>query len=342
MMLGIWNLNKRSYFHMKSSWLSLGSFKTPLIIIVVVLSLIPWYLRAEILDRIVAIVNDDVITLSEVNAAGRPILQQIKTDSSDGQLPKDIQREILEELINKKLADQEVARLNIFVTEEEIDRAIEEIKKDNRLTDDDFMANLAHQGLTMEAFREQVKEQIQRLKLIEQEVKAKITITDRELQDYYRDHIDEFGGYIKVRIQHILLNVPEGATEDQIEEARKTGERILKLIKKGNDFGDLAKRYSKALSAQNGGDPGFFKLSEMPQYLKDIVARLKPGDVSGVVETPIGLQIIKLLEYEAVSNTTFQQVRDELYRKLFQEEVNRRYMVWLKELRDKSYIKILY
>ena len=157
------------------------------------------------------------------------------------------------------------------------------------------MTDLTHQGLTVEDFRKRVKEQIQRLKLIEQEVKAKITITDKQLKDYYRDYIDEFGGYIKTRIQHILFNVPEGATKEQIEEARKTGKRILKLIKEGNDFGDLAKTYSKALSAQNGGDPGFSKLSEMPQYLKDIVIHLKPGDVSGVVETPIGLQIVKLL-----------------------------------------------
>lgn len=327
---------------MKSSWLSVRSFKTQLTIIVVVFSLIPWYLTAEILDRIVAIVNDDVITFSEVNAAGKPILQQIKRNSSNGQLPENIQREILEELINKKLADQEVARLNIFVTGEEIDRAIEEIKKDNRLTDKDFMTDLAHQGLTVEDFKKQVKEQIQRLRLIEQEVKAKITITDKQLKDYYSNHVDEFGGYIRARIQHILFNVPEDPTKDQIEEVRKTGERILKLIKEGNDFGDLAKRYSKALSAQNGGDPGFSKLSEMPQYLKDIVTQLKPGDVSDMVETPIGLQIVKLLEYKTVSDTTFEQVKDEIYRKLFQEEVNRRYMVWLKELRDKSYIKILY
>ncbi len=311
------------------------------IIIILVLALAPCYLAAEVLDRIVAIVNDDVITLSEVDELGRSLLLQLPSNPSNSKLPSHLQHQILEELINRKLTGQEAARLGISVTEQEIDNFIERIKIDNGLTEDDFVKGFTNQGLSLQTFRGQIRENVLRLKLIDQEIKSKVAVSDSQLRDCYINHIDEYGGYNKVKIQHILLTTPEGAKDAQKEEIRKIGENILKLIEEGNDFGALAKRYSEALSASNGGDPGFSKMSEMPQYLRDIVAKMQPGDVSGVVETPIGYQIIKLVGRDIVADVQFEQVKDEIYRRLFEEEANRKFMAWLKELRDKSYIKIL-
>jgi peptidyl-prolyl cis-trans isomerase SurA len=311
------------------------------IVIIVILTLVPCHLAAEVLDRIVAIVNDDVITLSEVKELGRSLLQQFPSNPSNHKLPSNLQYQILEELISRKLTGQEAARLGISVTEEEIDKFIQQIKKDNGLTEDGFVKSLTDQGVSPKTFRKQIEENILRLKLIDQEIKSKVAVSDYQLKECYINHIDEYGGYNMIKIQHILLTTPEGATEAKKEEIAKIGENIVKLIEEGNDFGALAKRYSEAVSASNGGDPGFSKMSEMPQYLRDIVAKMQPGDVSGVVETPIGFQIIKLVGRDIVADVQFEQVKDQIYRRLFEEEANRKYVAWLKELRDKSYIKIL-
>lgn len=317
-------------------------FKTTLMVISVLISLIPLSSLAEIVDRIVAIVNDEVITLSDLNEASTPLLQQMKSNPSNDQLPRELQQEVLQQLINKKLEEQEIARLKISVTQEEIDGFIESMKGDYRLTDSALVADLADQGLTMEEFREQVKELFQRRKLIEREVEAKITITDKQLKDYYDNHVDEYGDYGKVRIQHILLTVPENATEREIKKIRETGERILRSIREGSDFGEMAREYSEALSAKSEGDLSFSKTGEIPSYLKEILLKLQPGEVSDVVQTPIGFQIIKLVDWEKNAVKKFEDVKDEIYRKLLTEEINRRYVAWSKQLRDSSYIKILY
>ncbi len=317
-------------------------FKTILTVVSVLISLIPSSSSAEIVDRIVAIVNDEVITLSDLNKASKPLLQQMESNPSSDQLPRELQHELLQQLINKKLEEQEVARLKISVTQEEIDGFIEAMKTDYRLTDNDLMADLANQGLTMEEFREQIKELLQRRKLIEREVEAKITITDKELKDYYDGHMDEYGDHGKVRIQHILLTVPENATERDIKKVREMGESILKSIREGSDFGEMARKYSEALSAENGGNLDFLKIAEIPSYLKEILLQLQLGEVSDVVQTPIGLQIIKLVDWEKNAVNNFEDVKDEIYRKLLTEEINRRYVAWSKQLRDSSYIKILY
>lgn len=307
--------------------------------------------QANIIDSCVAVVNDDVITLSEVNEAGKPIFQRIAEQVAPEQLAealKQSRKTIIKKLIDKKLLMQQAKLMHISVSDQEVDHALARILERNNTSKERFKAELAKMGMTEEQYRQNLREQALGSKLINYEVRSKIVITENDILDYYDKHYTEqigSGGYyiLQIGITFDGNDMPEDLTKAR-KLARKKIDEIRKMAINGKDFKQLARQFSRLPSAADGGDIGAFKEDEMAAYMRKAVTSLSPGDISPVVEAPDGYMIFKLLssqEGEIITKIPYESVKDEIRSTLYKQKMAKRYETWLKGIRQQAYIKIL-
>ncbi len=298
---------------------------------------------AEIVERIVAVVNDEVITLTEVREISIPYMQKMKEKFSMKYGEEEIletERRIVDQLVDELLVNQEAERLKIEVTDKEVELGIKNVMEGARLNRDQFEQALAEDGLTMEEYRKQLKKQIRKMRLIDQEVKSKVQVTGNEIDNYYEAHKSEFNAPPEIRLQQILLIVPPKASNDEIEQIRKKAEQVLQEIKEGADFGDMAKRYSQDVTAAAGGDIGVFVQGDLFPALDEIVFTLPVGGISPVIQGPKGFHIVKVLGKKERQNMTEEERREEISNIIYNQKVESAFKQWIKELRNKSYVAI--
>lgn len=302
----------------------------------------PPILRGEIANRVVAVVNSDIITLYELNARMKELTGLAPDDlrRRDEKGYFETRRRILDLLIDEKLTQEKVRELGIKVTPKEIDAAIEDIKRTKNLTQEDLIAGLKQRGLTYEAYRENLKGEIERMRLVGYEVRSKIIIREEMIKEYYERHQAEFTKDERVRLAVILLaNQKPGSGGDKLSGRI---EEVTNRLREGEDFAELAKRFSDGPGAGEGGDLGFFKVAELDAQLQKLVSDLKEGEVRGPVERPNGIQFIKLLARESGGVRPFEETKEAIYDALYREEVNRRFASWIKELRERAYTKVIF
>ena len=299
---------------------------------------------AEITNRLVAFINNDVITLYELEKKIGEMTGKTSDDikAQDEQQYIEIRREILEELINEKIAQAKIQELGLKITEGEIDSYIENIKTANQFTQEEFMDQLKTQGLTYERFREKVKEDLERSQLIDYEVKSKTIVREEQIIKYYQEHMEDYKTEGQVYLAGIFLMQNATDNEEKSSELTKKVELILSRLKKGEDFGILAREFSQGPGAEEGGDLGAFKTSQIDKDLADIVEKLPEGGISDPIKRESNIQIIKLIKRDEGQIQPFEEVRDKIYEKLYSEEINTRYTSWLKELRENSFTKIVF
>ena len=301
--------------------------------------------RAEVVDRIIAYVNDDIITLSELNERTNAFVAARRQNPflrEEEQSLEEIRRNILDLLINERLAAQEISRLKISVSDEEMAEAIGTILRENRLTQETLEAKLRQDGKTIEDLREQIKAGLEQKKLVNREVSSKTVITDEMIQAYYEDHIEEFQRKERWRIQDIYLPFTPTDTPEERTHLRNVAKRILERLRTEGDFTSLAKRYSQGPGAEAGGDLGFFSKGELEPVLEAAIEALKPGEVSPDIETTRGIHIIKLTEVDKTPAKPLEEVEGTIRDLLYRREVDFRYREWLSGLRERSYVKIVY
>lgn len=290
---------------------------------------------AEVVDRIVAIINDSVITLSELNAATAVALDKLSIDEKkDTSKVAELKSRMLDSLIEQKLVKQASDKAGIDISEREIDNAVDDIKKQNNLTQESLLLALAQSGLTLREYREQLKEQIRQVKFINKEFRSKISIQPEDIEDYYKTNIDEFYGPASYRLN--LIFVP---SDDKDAERQK-----LKVIKeglaRGDDFRDLAGHYSEGASASLGGDMGYMKEGEMDKTIEAAAKKLKIGEVSPPIITPEGTYFIQLVEVKKPAPRPLDDVRGYINDKLFKKVMDDRFSFWLKEVKRYAHIEI--
>jgi peptidyl-prolyl cis-trans isomerase SurA len=301
--------------------------------------------RAEVVDRIIAYVNDDIITLSELNERTNAFVAARRQNPflrEEEQSLEKIRRNILDLLINERLAAQEISRLKISVSDEEMAEAIGTILRENRLTQETLEAKLRQDGKTIEDLREQIKAGLEQKKLVNREVSSKTVITDEMIQAYYEDHIEEFERKERWRIQDIYLPFTPTDTPEERTHLRNVAKKILERLRTEGDFTSLAKRYSQGPGAEAGGDLGFFSKGELEPVLEAAIEALKPGEVSPDIETTRGIHIIKLTEVDKSPAKPLEEVEGTIRDLLYRREVDFRYREWLSGLRERSYVKIVY
>jgi len=306
--------------------------------------------QAEVIDRSVAVVNDEVITLSEVNEAGKPLFQRVAEQAPAGELAEALQearKRVLEKLIDKKLLLQEAKRYNMSVSDEEVDKALGRILAQNHTSRELFKKELAKMGMTEAQYREDLRDQILSSKLVNAAVRSKVIIPEEKIIDYYDTHYTERVGDGGFYILQIGCSWDDSLSGKDLDRARKKAlekaKRVRSLALSGQDFKKLAHEYSDLPSAVDGGDIGVFKENEMAPSMRKAVTKLKPGEISDIVETPSGYQIFKLLssqEGQIVTKVPYESVKDEIREILYRQEMQKLYKNWLQELRSQSYIRV--
>ncbi len=289
--------------------------------------------QAVIVDRIVAVVNNDVITLSELDQAAEPfyqgLLAQIKDPAERKIIIQRIRKKILQQLIDQRLVDQEVKRLHITVSDQEIDQFIKNFRRQQGLEDQKAFWNfLAAQGLTLDEYRKQVAKQIQRIKLLQSQIRERIVVTDQEIKQYYQTHYAQEEKRYQIAV--IIISPPK---------AQKKLDEALALLKAGHSFAEVATKYSAF--PDSGKGLGTFSLEELSPKVRALIKKLKPGEVSPPVQIGNNWEIFKLLAIKQNSTGEWEKLRPEIESRLFQEKVDQLFKKWLKNLHKRSYIRIL-
>lgn len=300
---------------------------------------------AEITNRLVAFVNNDVITLYELDNKIAEMTGMTASDikTQDEQQYIQIRQAILEELINEKIAQEKIKELEIKVSEGEIDSYIEDLKKENKFTQEELIEALKAQGLTYYKFRENIRKDLERNQLLNYEVTSKTIVREEQIIKYYQDHIEEFKkSDDQVYLAGIFLIQNNSDNEEESAELIKKGEMILSRIKNGEDFGALAKEFSQGPGTEEGGELGAFRTSQIDQDLVDIIKNLPEGGVSDLIKRENGIQIIKLVKRDEGETKSLEEVRDSIYGKLYSQERDKRYTTWIEELRESSFTKIVF
>ncbi|MFI5364271.1 MAG: peptidylprolyl isomerase [Candidatus Binatia bacterium] len=299
------------------------------------LSLAALPVHAVLVDRILATVDGEPITLHELKTFGARSLhgQQMNASMDQAQL--------LDALISDKIMQKEVSDKGIIVRDEDIDHYIDGIKERNKLNDDQLQQALGAQGLTMESYRTQIREEIQKAQLINREIRGKVNVTPEEVQRYYEAHIAEYSTPAKVQVAHILFRLDANASADQVAAVTAKAQSVRDRIKKDADFAAMAKEYSDDPSGQNGGDLGWFKQGELLDDLEKVATRLKVGEVSEPVRSKVGVHILKVEAREGESHQKLDELADQIKEQLYNAALEDRFQKWLEEdLRKRHHVEM--
>jgi peptidyl-prolyl cis-trans isomerase SurA len=295
-----------------------------------------------VVDRVVAIVNQEAITLSELEKWRGAYQDQIQVeDRLEKRIrTQEVWRKVLDQLIEEKLIDQEVKRAGLKVTAKEMEGALDEIKRRNGITQEELVKALAKEGTTLEALKNRIEKQILRSRFISHNVKVEPNAGEKELRDFYQANLDRYRAAESYRPGHILFHVPKDATPEQVRETRKKSQGVLQKIRKGDDFRELALLYSEDASAKDGGDLGIFKKGELIPGFEKEALRLQVGEVSDIVRTDFGFHIIKLLDRTGGNPIPFGEVKEKVRADYYEKAMDKALRQFLAALREKSVIEL--
>jgi peptidyl-prolyl cis-trans isomerase SurA len=306
------------------------------------LVLLAWPAHARVVEKIAALVGDDLILQSEVEDRATPLLADIASIANPSERDariNAIRREVLERLIDDQLLAQQATELKLTVSNDEIDRAIEQIKRDYGLSDTQLKDELRKQGLSMAAYRINTKREILKYRVINIAVGSKINVGDSEVQNYYDRHMKSAN--LQVRASQIFIAIPENADNATVVEREKLAKSLLDRAQKGEDFAKLAREYSEdAGTRAEGGDLGFISRDILPKPMEELVFSMNVGDVRGPVRADRGFHVIKVVDKHAKESKPFAEVQDDIRIRLRQREMERQTKIYLSDLRKKVLVDI--
>ena len=255
-----------------------------------------------LVDRIVAVVNKDVITYSELSAAVQRAERELRRHGTPAPERPVLERQMLERLIVEKAQLQLARDSGIRVDEVSLDRAVERIAQGNQMTLADFRRTLETDGVPFDAWRNEVRQQMTLARLREREVDNKVQVTDTEVDLFLEALKSRPAEGAEYNFAHVLVRLPEQATPERIQEARARAEKALADAKSGVDFGRIAASLSDAPDALQGGVIGWRSHERLPELFAGALERMNPGDLSPVLRSPAGFHVLKLIERRGVGS----------------------------------------
>lgn len=252
--------------------------------------------KNDAIDRIVAIVNDDVITFVELELELDVIKQQLRQRQTQMPPEEILQKQVLDRLVVNRIQLQRAEKRLLKVDDETLNKAIENIARQNGIGINEFRRALEASGMNYGEYRARVKDEMVIARLQQREVRRKITVTDQEIEDFLANQDLQGRANEEYRIQHILLVVPEAAAPEKIQAVKLKAQQLLENLNSGEDFAQLAITQSDGQQALNGGDLGWRKLAEIPSLFSGLVKNMEQGNISELIRSPSGFHIIKLAE----------------------------------------------
>jgi len=297
---------------------------------------------AEIVERSVAVVNDEIIFLSELEEYGKPYFEEIRKKTPPGETQEKLtraRRDVLDQLVENKLLDQEIKKRKVEVSDKDIDAAVEDILKQNRITLNEMKMALAKDGMTLTTYRERLRDNIGRMRLISREIKSKIVIHDEDIRRVYRERIQEYMIPLEVKLQQIFFAAPRDAAPEKVAAIEKQAGEVLKQAKEGGDFSELARKFSQSPEGKEGGNLGFFKSKELIPELEEASFSLEAGEISPLVRTSEGFHILRVMERRGGEPKPYAEVQDKIREEMMQAESEKKFQEWMKSLKSKAYVE---
>lgn len=294
----------------------------------------------EVVESIVAIVNDDIITRSQFQKAHDQVYQMLRSQLQGEEFQSQydrVKKELLQSMITELLLLQEAKRRGLNVSEQ-VRLTIDNIKQENGLnSDEELVLLMRRQGIEFESWKKQIEDNIMRQGVIMNEVDRNIVIEDSESVNYYKTHPEEFTEPIEYKLKAIYVSVQQRSSE----ETENLKQEINAKVAAGEDFASLASTYSDGPEKESQGDLGNFKEGELSKNLEEAVMKLKTGETTPWLEVQEGWYLLRLEEKKERRLKSFEEVKKEVEEKIFRERRQAKLEEFLEELKEKSYIKII-
>ncbi|MCB2188875.1 MAG: SurA N-terminal domain-containing protein [Deltaproteobacteria bacterium] len=304
----------------------------------------------EVVNRVVAVVGDDVVTSMDLEKYVKMVRNQFERlqaarggSTAEAALPSpsEIRRLAIERMVDDKIFDLEVKAQGLQASDQEIDHYIQRIKDSGQMTDKDFLARLNMQGMTLEEYKDQLRQDILKQRLIAQAVKARVVISDVEVEKFYQEHNTQAARAGQVSLRAMFLTLPEGAPPAEIEVVRQQMEGYHQAVTNGEDFAKIAKEHSQGPGAAQGGVLGPLATGDLLPAMRQALLDLQPGQISPVIRIPNGFVFMQLLSASEAEAEDNKELKEQIRSKLEKEAMDQRFIDWLKEIRGKYYVKIV-
>jgi peptidyl-prolyl cis-trans isomerase SurA len=286
--------------------------------------------RAEVVNRIIATVDGDPITVHEV--------EMYRAGSGSNELTEP---QALEALITDKLLEKEVVERKIEVKSEDIDHYVDQVKARNRIDDYRFEAALSAQGMTLQRYRDRIKAELQKSQLVNKEIRGRVSVPPEEVDHYYELHREDFKTGERVTVRDIFFRVEPTDSDGEVARIRGKAVEVRQLAVGGRGFDELAKQFSEGPGADKGGLLGTFARGELEGEMEPVAFSLSPGQLSEVVRTDKGFYILRVDKIEPPGYRSLDEARDQIRETLYQKAVEQRFQDWLsKDLRERHSVEV--
>ena len=293
----------------------------------------------DLADRIVAVVNNDAITLNELMEK-IAVSRMENRQQAGGPTDEQLRRESLNRLIDERLQLQEADREKILVEDAELNEEfLERIKKFGVSNEDEFDKLLRAQGVTLESIKKRLRDSLKVSKLVRRKVTLRISVTEDEVTQYLEENRGKLETSLSYHARHILVT-PEANTDAGWEAARIKAEMLRALLSDSGDFTELAKQHSRDASAKDGGDLGILKRGELSQDVETAILALRPGDLSKPFRSALGYHVFRLESKEALEGEGLLRIRQQIRDILLREKFETRQEAWLKEIKQRAIIEV--
>jgi parvulin-like peptidyl-prolyl isomerase len=295
-------------------------------------------------DRVVGVVNESVILYSELMRRVAPLTRELEgvTDPAERKRRKDkLKSQVLDEMVNEELIILAAGESKLEVSAKEVQSALEEIKKQNNLDDNQLSEALRLQGYTMASYRHDVRRQILRMRAVNMLVRPRVTVTDDDVRARYDATSRRSTAVKRIKLRHILIGLPEHATEAQLAEAKRRAAAIMEQVRGGADFARVAAAESADESTRySGGELGWIERGSIDTEWEVIVFAMTKGEVRGPITGPRGLHVFQVTDVERSQQKPFAEVKEQLRNEIYRKEMDRQTRLWLDELREKAHIQV--
>lgn len=296
---------------------------------------------AKVIEQLIVVIDGEPYTLSNLAAYAKAKMGR-EFPSGDLKKINDDDREVLEQFITEKLLEAEARESGIKVTEQDVSQYIDEIKKRNRLSDDELKTVLSREGQTLESYRASVKSELEKSEILNRQVRNKVNITNDDVERYYKLNANKFRSEDRVRLRHILLALPQAATPEEVQAATEKAMDLYKRIVAGADFAELAREYSQGAGQADGGDIGWVSRGKLISGIEQVAFdKLSVGQVSTPFQTSMGVHIVKLEARESGTVLPLATVAPKIKEELQSKALEDRFVKWLKtDLRRKHRVDV--
>lgn len=297
------------------------------------------YADSAVIDKIVGVVNGEVITQAEVMQGLYPLYDEYKKEYTGDKLEEkmvEAENMVLNQLIEDKLILAEAKKEGIKAEDDEVDARIREIIKNRFGSEDKFREMLAVQNISLSNMKEVLRNDIIKAKIVRQKAGSRIVITPSEVRKYYDEHINEFVEPERAEVLNILVR----KKDKNDEKAKDLIKKIKTLLDRNEDFEKVAREYSEGPNAKGGGGLGVIQKGEMIKEIDETIFTLTPGSISDIVETPIGYHIFKVTAVMPATSKDFDSAKDDITETIYRKKIDKNLAKWIKELKENAYISI--